>query len=80
MEAGEKNKERIEELKQELKEKHGISTDRDLVKKLGIVKEEDKAALFVWIRYQGAYEYRDGYDNGREDLKRDIADFIKPNR
>lgn len=65
---------KIQELKQELFNKYGIVTDRDLIRQLGI-KDEDKDKLFAWIRYQCAYEYRDGWNNGREDLKEQLTEF-----
>ncbi len=72
-----KNDEEIKTLKQELLEIHDIKTDRDLIKKLGI-QDGDKAKLFAWIRYQCAYSYREGFEDGQEDLKEQLAEFLKP--
>jgi len=63
-----KNKE-IVEIKQELVENYGIFTDRDLLKQLGITKDEDKKKLFLWIRYQCAFSCREGYQHGVEETK-----------
>lgn len=70
---------KIQELKQELRDKFNISNDRDLIKRLEI-KDEDKGMLFAWIRYQSAYEYRDGWNNGREDLTDQIVELLTLNR
>ena len=53
--------------------------DRDLIKQLGI-SDEDKSKLFLWIRYQCAYSYREGYDNGQDELKEQLADLLRPRR
>lgn len=74
-----KHENKIQELKQELLDKHNIATDRDLIRQLGI-KDEDKGKLFAWIRYQCAYEYRDGWNEGREDLKEQLAELLTPKR
>lgn len=63
-----RNDEEIKTIKQELLEKYDIKTDRDLIKKLGI-QVEDKSKLYAWIRYQCAYSYREGFDNGQAGLK-----------
>lgn len=55
--------EEIVNLKQELLDKYSISMDRDLIKQLGI-SNENKSKLFLWIRYQCAFSYREGYKNG----------------
>ena len=72
-----KNENKIQELKQELLEKYNIKTDRDLIQQLGI-QDEDKSKLFAWIRYQCAYEYRDGWNEGREELKEQLAELLTP--
>lgn len=58
-----------EDLKAELIEKYGIRTDRELLALLGITNDEDKKKLFLWIRYQRAYAYREGYQNGTKLLE-----------
>jgi hypothetical protein len=70
-----KNENKIQELKQELLDKYNIATDRDLIRQLNI-KEEDKGKLFAWIKYQRAYEYRDGWNEGREELKEQLAELL----
>ena len=67
---------KIQEIKQELLDKYNIITDRDLIKQLGI-KNEEKGKLFAWIRYQCAYEYRDGWNNGREELKEQLFKVLE---
>ena len=74
-----KNDEEIKTIKQELLEKYDIKMDRDLIKQLGI-SDEDKSKLFLWIRYQCAYSYREGYDNGQDELKKQLADLLRPRR
>jgi hypothetical protein len=74
-----RNDEEIKTIKQELLEKYDIKTDRDLIKQLEI-QEEDKEKLFAWIRYQCAYNYREGYDNGQDVLKEQLADLLRPRR
>jgi hypothetical protein len=74
-----KNDEEIKTIKQELLEKYDIKMDRDLIKQLGI-SDEDKSKLFLWIRYQCAYSYREGFDNGQEELKEQLADLLRPRR
>ena len=74
-----KNDEEIKTLKQELLEKYDIKMDRDLIKQLGI-SDEDKSKLFLWIRYQCAYSYREGFDNGQDELKEQLADLLRPRR
>ena len=68
-----RNDEEIKTIKQELLEKYNIKTDRDLIQQLGI-QDEDKSKLFAWIRYQCAYSYREGFDNGKEELKEQLAE------
>ena len=53
--------------------------DRDLIKQLGI-SDEDKSKLFLWIMYQCACSYREGYDNGQEEFKEQLADLLRPRR
>jgi len=65
----------ITELKAELKSKYNISTDRDLVKQLGI-SDEDKGKLFLWITYQCAFSYREGHKNGKDKTKQDVQNFL----
>lgn len=74
-----KNDEEIKTIKQELLEKYDIKMDIDLIKQLGI-SDEDKSKLFLWIRYQCAYSYREGYDNGQDELKEQLADLLRPRR
>jgi hypothetical protein len=74
-----KNENKIQELKQELLDKYNIATDRDLIRQLDI-KDEDKGKLFAWIRYQCAYSYREGFDNGQDELKEQLADLLRPKR
>jgi len=57
------------DLKAELIGTYGIHTDRDLLAQLGITNEEDKKKLFLWIRYQAAYGYRDGFNEGTSSLE-----------
>lgn len=61
------NDEEIKAMKQELFDKYNINTDSDLIKQLGI-KDEDKAMLFAWIKYQCAFSYREGFDNGQDEF------------
>jgi len=65
----------IKELKDKLVKDHNIYSDRDLVEKLGI-KKEDKDKLYLWIQYQGAYQFRDGYKRGQEILRDRMTDII----
>jgi len=67
-----RNDEEIKTIKQELLEKYNINTDRDLIQQLGI-QNEDKSKLFAWIRYQCAYSYREGFDNGNVAVNRKIV-------
>lgn len=72
-----RNDEIIKAAKDELLTKHGIKTDRDLIKQLGI-SDEDKSKLFLWIEYQCAHSYREGYVNGQEQLKIDFKNLMFP--
>jgi len=58
-------------------------TDEELIQlineQLGIT-EEDKGKLFAWIRYQCAFSYREGFDNGQDELKYAINDLLTPTR
>ena len=74
-----KNDEEIKTIKQELLDKYNIKTDRDLIQQLGI-QDEDKSKLFAWIRHQCAYSYREGFDNGQDELKEQLADLLRPRR
>lgn len=74
-----KNDEEIKTIKKELLEKYDIKMDRDLIKQLGI-SDEDKSKLFLWVRYQCAYSYREGYDNGQDELKEQLAYLLKSRR
>lgn len=67
-----RNDEKIKTIKQELLEKYNIKTDRDLIQQLGI-QDEDKSKLFAWIRYQCAFSYREGFDNGQDELKEQLV-------
>lgn len=71
--------EEITIIKKELKDKYNIETDRDLIKQLGI-DEEDKSKLFAWIRYQCAYSYQDGFNNGQDSLKYKLCELLTPSR
>jgi hypothetical protein len=62
-----------------LLEKYNIKTDRDLIQQLGI-QDEDKSKLFAWIRCQCAYSYREGFENGQDELKEQLADLLRPRR
>lgn len=53
----------------------GITTDRDLVKQLGI-KDEDKAKLWAWIEYQSAFEFSHGYRIGQDELKDALKNLL----
>ena len=66
---------KINKLKQKLISEYSIESDRDLIKQLGI-REEDKDKLFTWIRYQGAYDYRNGFEDGQEEFREKINLFI----
>ncbi len=69
--------EEIVAMRKELKEKYNIETDRDLIKQLGI-KGEDKSKLFDWIRYQCAFSYQEGFDNGQNSLKYKLHELLTP--
>lgn len=71
-----KKNEDIKTLKQELFEKYGIKTDKDLIKQLGI-KDEDKIKLYTWIRYQCAYSYNEGLDKGQEEVVNQVSDNVE---
>jgi len=71
--------EEITTIRKELKEKYNIETDRDLIKQLGI-EEEDKSKLFAWIRYQCAFSYQEGFDNGQDSLKYKLRELLTPSR
>ncbi len=60
--------EKIKISKQELLEKYSITTDKDLIKKLGL-NQEQKDILFAWIKYQGLFEYRNGLNDAPIILK-----------
>ena len=74
-----RNDEEIKTIKQELLEKYNIKTDRDLIQQLGI-QDEDKSKLFAWIRYQCAFSYQEGFDNGQDELKEQLDDLLRPRR
>lgn len=69
---------RITDLKQELFEKYGIKTDRDLILQLGIKREEkDKLdRLFLWMNYQSAYERRAGYEEAEKEFKQKFKQIL----
>lgn len=71
--------EEIKSIRKELIDKYNIKTDRDLIKQLGIT-EEDKGKLFAWIRYQCAFSYREGFDNGQDELRYALNDLLTPTR
>ena len=71
-----KHDDNIKELKQNLLDQYGIDTDRDLVRQLGL-SDEDKRKMFAWIRYQCAFSYKEGYENGQRDLKEKIQECIQ---
>lgn len=62
-----KNIEKIAELKQVFNS-FGVSTDKDMYIELGITKDDDKRMIQAWVNYQSAFEYRDGYVQGQNDL------------
>lgn len=57
------------DLKAELIGTYGIHTDRDLFEQLGINNEDDIKKLILWIRYQRAFSYRDGFNEGTKSLE-----------
>jgi len=71
--------EEIKYIRKELIAKYNIKTDRDLIKQLGLT-EEDKGKLFAWIRYQCAFSYREGFDNGQDELRYALNDLLTPTR
>ena len=74
-----KKDEEIKSIKQELLETYGIRVDRDLIKQLGI-SDEDKHKFFLWVNYQCAFSYRDGFENGQEELKEQLSDLLTPKK
>lgn len=73
------NDKEIKKIKQELLEKYNIKTDKDLIQQLGI-EDKNKNKLFAWIRYQCAYSYREGFNNGKEELKEQLVCLLKPHK
>jgi len=71
--------EEIKYIRKELIDKYNIKTDIDLIKQLGLT-EEDKGKLFAWIRYQCAFSYREGFDNGQDELRYALNDLLTPTR
>lgn len=70
------NQDKIKSLKIELVERYQINSDRDLINQLNIVNEEDKNKLYLWIRYQCVYSYKDGYNDAEEEIKERILKSI----
>lgn len=70
-----RNRERINNIKNTLSQKYNIHSDRDLLIQLGI-SPEDKDKLFMWINYQNAYSYSEGYDNGQDEIKVEINERL----
>jgi len=83
MATNQRNQKCIDTIKESLKSRFNISSDRDLLVQLGI-KPEDKEKLFLWIKYQNAFSYAEGYENGQENLKfeinNQIGDLLKSER
>ena len=71
------NEEKIQNLKKELLEEFGVKTDRDVVKQLGI-ENEDRRVLHKWIEYQCAYSYKEGFENGKNHLRRQLVKLLEP--
>lgn len=71
-----KHDDNIKELKQNLLDQYSINTDRDLFKQLGLT-DENKSKVHAWIRYQCAFAYKEGYENGQRDLKEKIQECIQ---
>ena len=67
--------EEIKSIRKELIDKYNIKTDRDLIKQLCIT-EEDKGKLFTWIKYQCAFSYQEGFDNGQDSLKYKLRELL----
>jgi hypothetical protein len=68
-----RNDKEIIELKERLLEEYGIKTDRDLMRQLNTEDDdESKKRIYAWIRLQCAYSYREGYNDGRDELKNKI--------
>lgn len=67
--------EEIKELREKLFNEFNIETDRDLVKQLKL-SAKDKTKLYTWIRYQCAFAYNAGYDEGREELREDFNNLL----
>ena len=60
--------------KKNVRLEHNLYSDRDLVRELGITDDPLKRdMLFSWMRYQGAYNLKDGYERGRGDLKESLV-------
>ena len=57
------------ELKDQLVNTYGIHTDRDLLAQLGITNDDDKKKLFLWIRYQCSFAYREGLEQSAEQIR-----------
>lgn len=62
------------ELRDNLITKHGFSTDRELLKMLGIDKNTQEGIskmtlIFAWIEYQNAFTYNSGYKRGIHNAK-----------
>ena len=64
--------------KHELNVRFGIHTDRDLMTQLGITDKEAKSKIFAWIDYQCSYSYRDGVEQGAEELRQLLSNLITP--
>ena len=71
------NEEKIQNLKKELLEEFGVKTDIDVVKQLG-TENEDRRVLYKWIEYQCAYSYKEGFENGKNHLRRQLTALLEP--
>ena len=66
----------IEQAKQDLEDKWGITNDRELFKLIGIDRGDHKSMIHAWVRYQSMYEYRDGYEDCESSIVSDIEDML----
>lgn len=57
-----------DKLREEIRAKHGVRSDRELFKLLNI-EGDAKTKILDWITYQCAYAYNSGYDNGIDDAQ-----------
>jgi hypothetical protein len=72
------NDKKILELKEGLLEEYGIKTDRDLMHQLNLEDDdESKKRIYAWIRYQCAFSYRKGFNDGQDELKIKILNILQ---